>query len=161
MFATYKILELQDLIQNQKFIFYVISVKFMQTAHCGHRSQLPQLLGWAFVHTEVDTPFVLPLLLFFSSHSMTSVKRTSFPENFPSTRTRTRVSRKQVMLTVSMWIHWSTENRMQRDLLPCSWLLPWRQFQELQQVTCLNQEKFNTHKLICMPFLTFLEPRNY
>uniref|UniRef100_A0A8D2JNV6 Disks large homolog 1 n=1 Tax=Sciurus vulgaris TaxID=55149 RepID=A0A8D2JNV6_SCIVU len=34
-----------------------------------------------------------------SSHSMTSVKRTSFPENFPSTRTRTRVSRKQVMLT--------------------------------------------------------------
>uniref|UniRef100_A0A8C8XQY2 Disks large homolog 1 n=1 Tax=Panthera leo TaxID=9689 RepID=A0A8C8XQY2_PANLE len=34
-----------------------------------------------------------------SSHSMTSVKRTSFPENSPSTRTRTRVSRKQVMLT--------------------------------------------------------------
>ncbi|XP_027956651.1 disks large homolog 1 isoform X1 [Eumetopias jubatus] len=33
------------------------------------------------------------------SHSMTSVKRTSFPENSPSTRTRTRVSRKQVMLT--------------------------------------------------------------
>uniref|UniRef100_A0A8C5UJ94 Disks large homolog 1 n=1 Tax=Malurus cyaneus samueli TaxID=2593467 RepID=A0A8C5UJ94_9PASS len=40
-----------------------------------------------------------------SSHSMTSVKRTSFPENFPSTRTRTRVSRKPVILTVSMW-HW-------------------------------------------------------
>uniref|UniRef100_A0A8C4UR70 Disks large homolog 1 n=1 Tax=Falco tinnunculus TaxID=100819 RepID=A0A8C4UR70_FALTI len=38
-----------------------------------------------------------------SSHSMTSVKRTSFPENFPSTRTRTRVSRKPVILTVSMW----------------------------------------------------------
>ncbi|XP_017666056.1 PREDICTED: disks large homolog 1 isoform X7 [Lepidothrix coronata] len=34
-----------------------------------------------------------------SSHSMTSVKRTSFPENFPSTRTRTRVSRKPVILT--------------------------------------------------------------
>ncbi|EDK97757.1 discs, large homolog 1 (Drosophila), isoform CRA_f [Mus musculus] len=30
---------------------------------------------------------------------MTSVKRTSFPENFPSTRTRTRVNRKRVMLT--------------------------------------------------------------
>uniref|UniRef100_A0A8C0HS21 Disks large homolog 1 n=1 Tax=Buteo japonicus TaxID=224669 RepID=A0A8C0HS21_9AVES len=50
-----------------------------------------------------------------SSHSMTSVKRTSFPENFPSTRTRTRVSRKPVILTVSMW-H-STESGQEEYVL--------------------------------------------
>lgn len=51
-----------------------------------------------------------PLLpLFLSSHSMTSVKRTSFPESFLSTRTRMRVSRRPVMLTVS------TERARDRD----------------------------------------------
>lgn len=59
------------------------------------------------------------------------------------------------MLTVSMWIQWSTENKMERDLLPCSWLLPWRQFQELQQVANCLQGQLNRYKLICMPILTF------
>lgn len=84
----------------------------------SQESDSTELLGWAFVHTDSRHPFVLPLLLFFSSHSMTSVKRTSFPENFPSTRTRTRVSRKQVMLTVSMWIQWSTENKCRGTYCP-------------------------------------------
>ena len=84
----------------------------------SQESAFTELLGWAFVHTDSRHPFVLPLLLFFSSHSMTSVKRTSFPENSPSTRTRTRVSRKQVMLTVSMWIQWSTEDKYRGTYCP-------------------------------------------
>lgn len=47
------------------------------------------------------TPSPLLLLLFLSSLSMTSVKRTSFPESFRSTRAKRRASRRPAMSTVS------------------------------------------------------------
>lgn len=56
-----------------------------------------------FLHTALFPAllFFCPPLLFLSSPSMTSVKRTSFPASSHSTRKRRRVSRKQAMWTVS------------------------------------------------------------
>lgn len=118
----------------------VVGVSFRKAAGlglCSHRHQ---------------TSFVLPLLLFFSSHSMTSVKRTSFPENFPSTRTRTRVSRKPVILTVSMW-HSMESEAQQKGLLDCTRVLPWRQFHELQQAEELVVPMANQSTKPVQPFV--------
>lgn len=56
----------------------------------------------AWVWQQLDVPCFCPMPFLLHSHSMTSVKRaSSFHENSHSTRTRSRVSRKPVILNVS------------------------------------------------------------
>lgn len=69
-------------------------------------------LQWAFVHTcSRHLPSISlfcsppPHPVFLSSHSMASIKSMSFHINSPSTRTRSRVSRKQAMWSVSTPVH--------------------------------------------------------
>lgn len=68
------------------------------TALCFYK--LVVLSAW--VWQQLDVPCFCPMPFLLHSHSMTSVKRaSSFHENSHSTRTRSRVSRKPVILNVS------------------------------------------------------------
>lgn len=77
---------------------------FLPCRHFGHCSCLHiyTLVLSAWVWQELDAPVFAPLPSLLHSHSMTGVKRTSsFHESSHSTRTRSRVSKKQVILSVS------------------------------------------------------------
>lgn len=77
----------------------------LERIHLRHYSSLcfyKLVVLSAWVWQQLDVPCFCPMPFLLHSHSMTSVKRaSSFHENSHSTRTRSRVSRKPVILNVS------------------------------------------------------------
>lgn len=73
----------------------------------------------AWVWQQLDVPCFCPMPFLLHSHSMTSVKRaSSFHENSHSTRTRSRVSRKPVILNVSRFSKIMSHATQEKKNLP-------------------------------------------